>query len=280
MRRKLLGIVIVGLILAPWALADQGAPVEGAYDQVLSCFETFLGDLKGAIDSLNAADQDLEARYQALAVELKDAEATILQLQDAVAQIPGLADRIGSLEEKLNEVITAVHQLRTDAEARFAQLTDRIQAGEEALQSLAADFEAFKAEMESKLAALAQQLADEITKLSQNCDQKFAALKAQLDELAAGFSDMSAQLADHEARIAALEEQDLGSLQRRILALEQAAQALQIKIENSRAKIEGIEAALGGFTADIQANKDALASLTARVNEQDTRLPEGGWVKP
>ena len=261
-----MGIVIVGLLLAPWAYAEGGAAQpDVAYGQVLACFEGFLAELNDAIQALNQTDEDLAARYRTLAAELSEAKAAIGQLQESVA---GLIPRIEGLEAGLAEAAEAISNLHDLVEDKFAQVQARFETNEAAMQSLVEDFTSFKAQVEEQLGALAARLAECMA----SCDERFGALSAQLAELADSLATLSNQVSDHEARLAALEEQDLGSLQRRILALEQAAQALQIKIENNRAKLEGVEAALGGFTADIQANREAIASLTARMSDQETRL--------
>lgn len=215
MRKRILAVALVGLLLAPLAFAEEAgglppaeeeiAALEQVYDQVVSYFGSLIAELKGAVQALNASDQDHAARYQALVAELKDVEAKIGQLQEMCAQVPQLAGRLQALEARLADEVATL-----------------------------------KSDVEKKLGVLAD--------------------------------DLTSQLSDHEARISALEKQDMGSLQRRILALEQASQALQVKIENNRAKLAGFEAALGGFTADIQANKDAIALLQTRVNDHDDRI--------
>jgi len=266
MSRKIVGIIIVGLLLAPGAYAEgEAAQPDVAYGQVLACFEGFLAELNDAIQALNRADQDLVARYRTLAAELSEAKAAIGQLRESVA---GLVPRIEGLEAGLADAAEAISNLHDLVADKFAEVQARFEANEAAIQGLVEDFTSFKAQVEGQLGALADRLAQCMA----SCDERFGALSAQLAELAESLATLSSQVRDHEARLAALEEQDLGSLQRRILALEQAAQALQIKIENNRAKLEGVEAALGGFTADIQANKEAIASLTRRLGAQETRL--------
>lgn len=249
MKRWVSGMMLGAILLGGVVLAQGGAQLppatdeiaamEHAFSQVTEFFATLISELKGAVSTLNAADQDLLAKYRAVAVQLKDAEARILQLQDVCARVPALAKGVEGLSARLEEAWARIGELRADVEA--GKRTD-------------------------------QELAASIALLADNMEKTKDQLTAAIAELGNKMSEIARQVDNHETRIAALEAQDIGSLQRRVLALEQAAQALQIKIENNREKVAGLEKVLGGFTADLEATKTALGALAAKVDEHEARL--------
>lgn len=252
--RKAVGWLMVGMVLLGGvALAGYGSGVQlppaeeeiAAMEKAFSCvtdfFAELITELKDAVAALNAVDQELSARYRALAVQLKDAEADILQLKDVAAQVPGLMERVDGLGSRLSEATVRITELRRHVESEFNRLDARVEG---------------------------------VTGGVEDLDKRLSMLVVDVSKIQEELVKMGEQLSNHEARITALEKLDMGSLQRRVLGLEQSAQALQIKIENNRHKIEGVEATLAGFSKDIAAQNRAIDDLKNRLAQQDARISD------
>ncbi len=269
--KRVLGWLVVGVILVGGVSLADGVrlPPAGeeiaAMEQAFSCltdfFAGFIGEFKDAVAALDAADQEIMARYRALAVQLKDAEAKILQLSDICERVPGIARRVDGLEDRLQEAWTRIAELRKDVEAQLSALSARIGGAEDDIGRLAA-----------RTDRLIGQLGDRLAKLEADLELFRREFSAELAEIRDQQSKLGSQLGDHETRIKKLEELDLGSLHRRVLALEQATQALQIKIENNRHKVESVELAIAGFTADLAAQGKRITDLERRVDGHDGRI--------
>ncbi len=274
--RKAVGWLMVGMVLLGGvALAGYGsgvqlppaeeeiAAMEKAFGCVTDFFAELITELKDAVAALNAVDQELSARYRALAVQLKDAEADILQLKDVAAQVPGLMERVDGLGSRLSEATASITQLRRHVESEINRLDARV-------DGVSGDVEAMESRLTSDVKALEAQISSGVDDL----DKRLSMLIVEISKIQEELVEMGEQLSDHEARITALEKLDLGSLQRRVLGLEQSAQALQIKIENNRHKIEGVEATLAGFSKDISAQNRAIDDLKDRLAQQDARISD------
>ncbi len=252
---KRLGIVVIsvaalGLAGLAEPAAAQLAPAQEeikalreAWAKVLNVFEEFLMEFKGAIDTLNSTDQDLLAKYRALAIQLKDLEAKLLQLQEMCGQ------KIPALEKSVSEIVNQAAFLR------------------KSIEEVVAGYKAADAELEAKLIAL-------IGELRKALDEAVAGYQAADKDLEAKIARVAAQMEELASRVSVLESYDIGNLSRRVLSLEQAIQAIQIKIENNREKIAALEKTIGGLSADISALKDSVLTLEARVSDHDTRLAD------
>lgn len=225
--------------LAP--AAEEVQALREAWGQVLKVFEEFVIELKGAVDTLNKNDQDLLAKYRAVAVQLKDLEAKILQIQESFVQ------KTTALEQSLANALAQIGALRKSLE--------------EAVSGLKAADAALEAKLQAGLGELRQAL-----------DQAIAACKEADAALETKISALSGQIEQVSQRVSVLESYDIGNLSRRVLSLEQAIQAVQIKIENNREKIAALEKTLGGFAADIAALKDSVLALEARVSDHEARI--------
>lgn len=252
--KKLGLVVILGIALGLGALAEpapvQLAPAQDevkalreAWAKVLNVFEEFLVEFKGAVDTLNNNDQDLLSKYRALAGQLKDLEAKLLQLQDMCNQ------KIPALEKSL-----------ADCSAQLAALRKSV-------EDVVAGYQAADSALEAKLTGL-------IMELRNSLDSAIAGYKAADNELAAKIAALATQMDQLSSRVSVLESYDIGNLSRRVLSLEQAIQAVQIKIENNREKIAALEKTVGGFAADIAALKDSVQTLTTQVSDHDARLAD------
>ncbi len=252
--RRTVGWLMVGVILlGGGALAGDGsgvqlppaeeeiAAMEKAFGEVTGFFAELIAELKWAVAALNEVDQELNARYRALAVQLKDAEAKLMQLADVCARVPELEKRVDGLTDRLTELTNRVTDLRRRVDSEVSRLDTRV-------DGVASDL----AELEARLLSVLSDVAG----------------------LREDVKSFSSRLSDHESRLSKLEEMDLGSLHRRVLGLEQSVQALQIKIDNNRKKIEGVEATLSGLSADISAQRSLIANLDGRVTDQEARLGE------
>ncbi|MGQ9700526.1 MAG: hypothetical protein ACUVQS_05660, partial [Candidatus Bipolaricaulaceae bacterium] len=98
--------------LAP--AAEEVEALREAWAGVLTVFEGFLGEFKAAVEKLNRNDQDILSKYRALAVQLKDLEAKLLQVQEAWAQ------KIPALEKSLSEGFAQVRALQGALEETVA----------------------------------------------------------------------------------------------------------------------------------------------------------------
>ncbi len=254
--------------LTPAAVEVQA--LREAWDQVLKVFEEFVIEIKGAVDTLNKNDQDLLAKYRVVAVQLKDLEAKILQIQESFVQkttaleqsLANALAQIGALRKSLEEAVSGLR-------AADAALEAKLQAGLGELrraldQAIAACLEAD--------AALEARLRTELGEVRRTLDQAIAACKEADAALEAKISVLSGQIEQVSQRVRVLESYDIGNLSRRVLSLEQAIQAVQIKIENNREKIAALEKTLGGFAADIAALKDSVLALEARVSDHEARI--------
>ncbi|MBC7221894.1 hypothetical protein H5T56_02780 [Candidatus Bipolaricaulota bacterium] len=244
---------------------DEVKALREAWTKVLDVLEEFLVEFKGAIDTLNKNDQDLLAKYRALAVQLKDLEAKLLQFQEMYGQkIPALersiaecANQIAALRRNLEEAIAGYKAADAELEAKFTSLFGEAVAG----------YKAADAELEARLTALIEELRKAL-------DTAIADYRAADSDLAAKIAGLAVQMDQLASRVSALESYDIGNLSRRVLSLEQAIQAVQIKIENNREKIAALEKTIGGLSADISALKDSVLTLEARVSDHDLRLAE------
>ncbi len=250
---KRLGVaVLLGAVLGWVTLAEPAAvklpPAEeeiqalrNAWAQVLAVFEGFVGEFKGAVETFNQNDQDLLGKYRALAVQLKDLEAKLLQLQEMWGQ------KIPTLEKGLADCFAQVSALR------------------KGLEEAVAGYRAADADLEAKLTAMILGVRQALEEAMATCKAADAALEAKIAALATQVDQLS-------SRVGILESYDIGNLSRRVLGLEQAIQAVQIKIENNREKIAALEKTLGGFAADISALKESVLDLDVRVSDQEARI--------
>ena len=227
MRKGILAVVIVGLLLAPSAFAQQAtippaeeeiAALEQLYDQVAGYFGNLIAELKGAVQALDASDQDLADRYQSLEARLKDVEAKIGQLQEMCARLPQLADRLQALEARVADEVASLksemdkklgvwagdlNSKLSDHEARISALEEqdlgslqrRILALEQATQALQVKIENNRAKLEGFEAALGGFTAD----IQANKDA-IAHLKTRVD-------DQDVRIATLEARVEGLDVQ-------------------------------------------------------------------------
>lgn len=252
--KKLLVLALIGGLLGLVALADpegvklppaeeEIAALQEAWAQVAKVFGDFIAEIKDAVVTLNKNDQDILAKYRATAVQLKDLEAKLLQLQEICGRVPGLERRAEALAGRIEEGLAKIAELRKALDEAMAQGKANDEALSKSIADLSARLEAIQAELSSALSALGAKVED----LAKIVDQ-------------------------HEQRIATLESYDLGSLARRVLALEQAIQAVQIKIENNREKIAALEKTVGGLATDVSTLKESVLTLDTRVSDVENRL--------
>ena len=225
--------------LAP--AAEEVQALRTAWDQVVKFFEEFIVELKGAVETLNKNDQDLLARYRAVAVQLKDLEAKLLQAQETFVQ------KTTALEKSISECLTQIGALRRS------------------LEDAVKGYQAADAALEAKIASGLSEIRQALEAALAECRRADAALETKIVTL-------TAQLGELDKRLGVLESYDIGNLSRRVLSLEQAIQAIQIKIENNREKIAALERTLGGFAADISALKGAVSTLETRVGDLEGRV--------
>ncbi len=246
--------VVLGIALGLGALAEptpvQLAPAQDevkalreAWGKVLSVFEEFLVELKGAVDTLNNNDQDLFRKYRVLAGQLKDLEVKLLQLRDMCNQ------KIAALEKSL-----------TDCSAQLVALRKSV-------EDVVAGYQAADSVLETKLTGL-------IGELRKSLEAAVAGYQAADNELAGKIATLAAQMDQLSSRVSVLESYDIGNLSRRILSLEQAIQAIQIKIDNNREKIAALEKTVGSLSQDISSIKDSVLTLKTQVSAHDTRISD------
>ncbi|MFN3347176.1 MAG: hypothetical protein ACK42E_05150 [Candidatus Bipolaricaulaceae bacterium] len=221
--------------------AEEVQALREAWGQVVKFFEEFLVEIKGAVDTLNKNDQDLYARFRAVAVQLKDLEAKLLQAQEMFMQ------KSTALERSVSELMAQLGAVR------------------KSLEDVVKGYQAADAALEAKITAGLAEIKQALAAALAECRTADAALDAKI-------ATLIAQLGELDKRLKVLESYDIGNLSRRVLSLEQAIQAVQIKIENNREKIAALEKTLGGFAADISALKESVSVLEARVGDLEGRL--------
>lgn len=191
MRRSVALLIMGVLFLAPLvALADEeaggGARLPPAEEEIQAMQSAFAGvteflaslirEFKMTVDSLRARDEGLEAKYRALAVQLKDLEARISQLGTQVADHEQRIKRLesqdlGYLQRKVLGLEQAIQALQAKIENNrakvegfeetLADLSSRVSANEESISSLTsrmgqleADFGAYRDELGAQLEEL------------------------------------------------------------------------------------------------------------------------------
>lgn len=263
---------------------DEVQALREAWGNVLSVFEEFLTEFKGAVNTLNRNDQDLYSKYRILTGQIKDLEVKLFQLQEMCSQkIPALekslsdcATQLSALRKSLEDVVSGYKAADADLEAKLsAVIGDLRKALEKAFTELnAADKELADklAAVDNKLSELESRLAADIGSLRSALADAVSGYQAADKDLAQKIAGLASQMDQLSSRVTTLESYDIGNLSRRVLSLEQAIQAIQIKIENNREKIAALEKTIGGLSADISALKESVLTLEARVTDHDARL--------
>ena len=267
--KKWITVALVGLMASilflAVAQAQEAAPVEAdkptSLAGALGCFESFMSDVldkiqanMAQIDTLNGKTDDLRNTLSAVSLEIKDAEGKIIGLRqdvDAMGAVQkGYGDRIGALEQKLSDLAAAC-----DAVAKKVDVNQSdIAALKDAVAALSDDYQAFKQSVQADIAAVQQ----DINGFKQNT--------------AAQFSAVNKSIADLNGRVKVLEDQDVGTFKKKVIELERTMSALSIKIDNNRSKLEGFDQAFADFSAEIDANKQAILANKNLLEDHENRI--------
>lgn len=250
--------------------AEEVQALQEAWAQVVKFFEEFVTEIKSAVNTLSDNDQDILAKYRALAVQLKDLEAKILQIQETFAQkSTSLEKGLGECAAKIAELRKAMEELAQGYKAADAELEAKIAAAlkdlRQSLEQVAVGYQKADADLEARVQSALEELRRGLEgaiaacrEVEANLGQKIATLGGQIEGL--------------QKRVEALESYDIGNVARRVLGLEQAIQAVQAKIENNREKIAALEKTVGGFAADIASLKESVLSLQTQVGDHEARI--------
>ena len=267
--KKWITVALVGLMASilflAVAQAQEAAPVEAdkptSLAGALGCFESFMSDVldkiqanMAQIDTLNGKTDDLRNTLSAVSLEIKDAEGKIIGLRqdvDAMGAVQkGYGDRIGALEQKLSDLAAAC-----DAVAKKVDVNQSdIAALKDAVAALSDDYQAFKQSVQADIAAVQQ----DINGFKQNT--------------AAQFSAVNKSIADLNGRVKLLEDEDVGTFKKKVIELERTMSALSIKIDNNRSKLEGFDQAFADFSAEIDANKQAILANKNLLEDHENRI--------
>ena len=267
--KKWITVALVGLMASilflAVAQAQEAAPVEAdkptSLAGALGCFESFMSDVldkiqanMAQIDTLNGKTDDLRNTLSAVSLEIKDAEGKIIGLRqdvDAMGAVQkGYGDRIGALEQKLSDLAAAC-----DAVAKKVDVNQSdIAALKDAVAALSDDYQAFKQSVQADIAAVQQ----DINGFKQNT--------------AAQFSAVNKSIADLNGRVKVLEDEDVGTFKKKVIELERTMSALSIKIDNNRSKLEGFDQAFADFSAEIDANKQAILANKNLLEDHENRI--------
>jgi len=260
----LVGLMASILFLAV-AQAQEAAPVEAdkptSLAGALGCFESFMSDVldkipanMAQIDTLNGKTNDLRNTLSAVSLEIKDAEGKIIGLRqdvDAMGAVQkGYGDRIGALEQKLSDIAAACDAVAKKVDVNQADIAAR----KGAVVALSDDYQAFKQSVQADIAAVQQ----DINGFKQNT--------------AAQFSAVNKSIADLNGRVKVLEDQDVGTFKKKVIELERTMSALSIKIDNNRSKLEGFDQAFADFSAEIDANKQAILANKNLLEDHENRI--------
>ncbi|HDJ29702.1 MAG TPA: hypothetical protein ENF29_01455 [Candidatus Acetothermia bacterium] len=267
--KKWITVALVGLMASilflAVAQAQEAAPVEAdkptSLAGALGCFESFMSDVldkiqanMAQIDTLNGKTDDLRNTLSAVSLEIKDAEGKIIGLRqdvDAMGAVQkGYGDRIGALEQKLSDLAAACDAVAKKVDVNQADIA----ALKDAVAALSDDYQAFKQSVQADIAAVQQ----DINGFKQNT--------------AAQFSAVNKSIADLNGRVKVLEDQDVGTFKKKVIELERTMSALSIKIDNNRSKLEGFDQAFADFSAEIDANKQAILANKNLLEDHENRI--------
>jgi len=267
--KKWITVALVGLMASILFLAvaqAQEAAVPSdksstSLESTLNCFETFMSGIIGKIqanmdqiDTFNGKVDDLRNIVKAVSLEIKDAEGKIIGLRqdvDAMGAVQkGYGDRIGALEQKLSDLAAACDAVAKKVDVNQADIA----ALKDAVAALSDDYQAFKQSVQADIAAVQQ----DINGFKQNT--------------AAQFSAVNKSIADLNGRVKVLEDQDVGTFKKKVIELERTMSALSIKIDNNRSKLEGFDQAFADFSAEIDANKQAILANKNLLEDHENRI--------
>ena len=267
--KKWITVALVGLMASilflAVAQAQEAAPVEAdkptSLAGALGCFESFMSDVldkiqanMAQIDTLNGKTDDLRNTLSAVSLEIKDAEGKIIGLRqdvDAMGAVQkGYGDRIGALEQKLSDLAAACDAVAKKVDVNQADIA----ALKDAVAALSDDYQAFKQSVQADIAAVQQ----DINGFKQNT--------------AAQFSAVNKSIADLNGRVKLLEDEDVGTFKKKVIELERTMSALSIKIDNNRSKLEGFDQAFADFSAEIDANKQAILANKNLLEDHENRI--------
>lgn len=246
--KRILMLALVGAFLGFLALAQEKEPaeanlpaaeeeitvMESAFGEVVEFFSAFIAELKGAIAALNAEDEELNAKYQALAVQLKDAEAKLIQLKMVCDQVPGLSDRVAAVEETMKSLADAL----SSHSEKIADLTAQL---EKEVKDLLAQLSAQVADHEKRIKRLEDQDLGHLQRRVLALEQAVQALQAKIENNRAKIEGFEASLADLSARIGSLEAQ-MATLSDGFVSRDEFG---SFKAE-TEAKLQELQGALGG----------------------------------
>jgi len=267
--KKWITVALVGLMASilflAVAQAQEAAPVEAdkptSLAGALGCFESFMSDVldkiqanMAQIDTLNGKTDDLRNTLSAVSLEIKDAEGKIIGLRQDVDAMGAVqkeyGDRIGALEQKLSDLAAACDAVAKKVDVNQADIA----ALKDAVAALSDDYQAFKQSVQADIAAVQQ----DINGFKQNT--------------AAQFSAVNKSIADLNGRVKVLEDQDVGTFKKKVIELERTMSALSIKIDNNRSKLEGFDQAFADFSAEIDANKQAILANKNLLEDHENRI--------
>jgi len=267
--KKWITVALVGLMASilflAVAQAQEAAPVEAdkptSLAGALGCFESFMSDVldkiqanMAQIDTLNGKTDDLRNTLSAVSLEIKDAEGKIVGLRQDVDAMGAVqkeyGDRIGALEQKLSDLAAACDAVAKKVDVNQADIA----ALKDAVAALSDDYQAFKQSVQADIAAVQQ----DINGFKQNT--------------AAQFSAVNKSIADLNGRVKVLEDQDVGTFKKKVIELERTMSALSIKIDNNRSKLEGFDQAFADFSAEIDANKQAILANKNLLEDHENRI--------
>jgi len=267
--KKWITVALVGLMASilflAVAQAQEAAPVEAdkptSLAGALGCFESFMSDVldkiqanMAQIDTLNGKTDDLRNTLSAVSLEIKDAEGKIIGLRQDVDAMGAVqkeyGDRIGALEQKLSDLAAACDAVAKKVDVNQADIA----ALKDAVAALSDDYQAFKQSVQADIAAVQQ----DINGFKQNT--------------AAQFSAVNKSIADLNGRVKVLEDQDVGTFKKKVIELERTMSALSIMIDNNRSKLEGFDQAFADFSAEIDANKQAILANKNLLEDHENRI--------
>jgi len=282
--KKWITVALVGLMASilflAVAQAQEAAPVEAdkptSLAGALGCFESFMSDVldkiqanMDQIDTFNGKVDDLRDIVKAVSLEIKDAEGKIVGLRQDVDAMGAVqkeyGDRIGALEQKLSDLAAAC-----DAVAKKVDVNQSdIAALKDAVAALSDDYQAFKQSVQADIAALQQGVTDLDNRVTAIEGEDIAGFK---QNTAAQFSAVNKSIADLNGRVKVLEDQDVGTFKKKVIELERTMSALSIKIDNDRSKLEGFDQAFADFSAEIDANKQAILANKNLLEDHENRI--------
>lgn len=254
--KKVLALAVIGSLLGLGAWADpvqvtlpsaeeEVAALQKAWAQVAVVLEGFIKESKSAIATLNSNDQDLQAKYRAVAVQLKDLEAKILQVQETSSTM-----KI-DLETKLLQLQEATIRADKDLAGSIASLAERV--------------EAIRTELSSALVPIGDKL-NALASVSEAHEKRIATLEAfdlgslsrRILSLEQATQALQIKIENNREKIGGLES-TMAGFTGDLAALKDTVSLLQGTVDSHETRLSSVEATVEGL--DVKALNDQLAMV-------------------